>query len=63
MFRHAGGGNYPRPFGAVILASKGSAAERREDLAKRPTFSSSARPAPGEDRLCNSSKYQGVAFE
>ena len=29
MFRHAGG-NYPRPFGAVILASKGSAAERRE---------------------------------
>ena len=26
MFRHAGGGNYPRPFGAVILASKGSAA-------------------------------------
>ena len=61
-FRHAGG-KLPAAVRRRDLGVEGLGRGRREDLAKRPTFSSNARPAPGEDRLCNSSKYQGVAFE
>ena len=63
-FGTRGGGITPAAVRRRDLGVEGlGRGKRREDLAKRPTVSSSARPAPGEDRLCNSSKYQGVAFE